>query len=320
MAWFIGIDEAGYGPNLGPFVMTSVAWQAPDELLGANLWHVLRDAVRRQADKADDRVVVDDSKAVHGSSGGLVALEVNVAAALLPWLLDGSVSLAAYVERICPTSHPGLCGERWYHGKTPLPMSPPDGLAARADRFRASRDGAGIRHGPVRSVAICAPRFNALLDEWGSKGAILAVALKELLRGACAELEGDEAFHVFVDKHGGRNTYAAMLQDAFPEGMVVARQEGAARSHYEVIGAARPIHITFQPRADVEHFGVALASMASKYLREVFMLEFNRFWLEHVPGLVPTAGYPGDATRFLNAIRPAIKKLGLDEATIWRRK
>ena len=28
----------------------------------------------------------------------------------------------------------------------------------------------------------------------------------------------------------------------------------------------------------------------------------------------------GDAMRFLNAIRPAIKKFHLDESTIWRRK
>ena len=60
--------------------------------------------------------------------------------------------------------------------------------------------------------------------------------------------------------------------------------------------------------------------MASKYLREVLMLEFNRFWLEHVPDLRPTAGYPGDSARFFEAIRPVIAKLGLREETLWRRK
>jgi hypothetical protein len=172
----------------------------------------------------------------------------------------------------------------------------------------------------VRSVATCAPRFNALLDQWGSKGAVLAECLTELLRGLCAELDGDDPFWIFIDKHGGRNTYAAMLQHALPQGMVVVHQEGALRSGYEVLGAGRQIHVTFQPRADSEHFCVALASMASKYLRELFMLEFNRFWQEHVPGLAPTAGYPVDAKRFLTAIIPAMQKLGLAESTVWRRR
>ena len=69
--------------------------------------------------------------------------------------------------------------------------------------------------------------------------------------------------------------------------------------------------LTIQPRADTEHFCVALASMASKYLRELLMLEFNRFWQSHVADLKPTAGYPGDAARFHEAIRPAARHSGL---------
>jgi ribonuclease HII len=318
MPWLIGIDEAGYGPNLGPFVMSAVAWQVPEALLGVDLWHVLREAVRRQTDPADARIVVDDSKAVHGA-GGLAGLEVNVAPAVAPWI-TAATTLADHVERVCSSSRPGLCGERWYHGKTTLPTTQADDLAERAEQFRACCAGADIRRSLVRSVAICAPRFNALLDAHGSKGGVLAEALTELLRSFHAELDGEDPWHIFIDKHGGRNTYAAMLQHALTEGMVVVRQEGAARSHYTVVGARRPIEITFQPRADSEHFGVALASMASKYLRELFMLEFNRFWQEHIPGLTPTAGYPGDAARFLNAIRPALHKLALDESAVWRRK
>ena len=41
---------------------------------------------------------------------------------------------------------------------------------------------------------------------------------------------------------------------------------------------------------------------------------------EQVPGLKPTAGYPGDAARFLEAIRPAAERLGVPEAALWRRK
>ena len=51
MPWIIGIDEAGYGPNLGPFVMTSVACRVPPELAAADLWQALRAAVRRHSDR-----------------------------------------------------------------------------------------------------------------------------------------------------------------------------------------------------------------------------------------------------------------------------
>ena len=37
-------------------------------------------------------------------------------------------------------------------------------------------------------------------------------------------------------------------------------------------------------------------------------------------GLKPTAGYPGDAARFFEAIRPCCERLGLPEAAVWRRK
>ncbi len=60
--------------------------------------------------------------------------------------------------------------------------------------------------------------------------------------------------------------------------------------------------------------------MTAKYLREVLMREFNAFWQRHVPGLKPTAGYPGDAARLLDAIRPAAQRLGIAEAALWRRK
>jgi hypothetical protein len=48
------------------------------------------------------------------------------------------------------------------------------------------------------------------------------------------------------------------------------------------------------------------------------MLEFNRFWQNQVPGLKPTAGYPVDAARFFQAIRPALPRLGIPEKSIWR--
>ena len=122
------------------------------------------------------------------------------------------------------------------------------------------------------------------------------------------------------DKHGGRNFYAAMLQEAFPNGWIVAERESADESRYRVELLDRPVTVTFRPRADGDSVAVALASMLCKYLREVCMRQFNRFWATHVPGIRPTAGYPGDAKRFFDEIKPAMAKLGLTDDQVWRKR
>ena len=321
MPWIIGIDEAGYGPNLGPFVMTSVACRVPHDLAAADLWQVLRPAVRRHTEPADGRLLVEDSKLVYSSARGLLDLETGVLATAAPCRPGEALPLAGYVDWVCPENHAELRAEPWYAGTTALPvLAGPEGFGACAERFAAASQERGLTWGLVRSVVVCPARFNALLDRWDSKGAVLSLCLADLLRHNQAPDEGDEPVAFYIDKHGGRNAYAAMVQHAFTDGVVLAHEEGRERSVYRVAGARRPVELTFQPRADAEHFCVALASMVSKYLRELFMAEFNRFWQGHVPGLKATAGYPGDAARFLEAIRPAAQKLNIPEAAIWRQK
>ncbi len=320
MPWLIGIDEAGYGPNLGPFVMTAAACRVDHDLLTANLWDVLRAAVRRPTAPADGRLLVEDSKQVYTPKDGLARLEVGVLATMNGCAATPAPDLAAYLGLIAGADAAAVAAEPWYQGVTPLPHAAPRAeVTAAAKLFDRVCGGAGVGWARPRSVVVCAPRFNQLLNHWGTKGAVLSHGLAELLR-TCLSLEGDEPLVLYVDKHGGRNTYAAMLQDAVPEGLVVAHEEAALRSVYSIRGLGREVRITVQPRADAEHFCVALASMASKYLRELLMHEFNGFWRRHVPDLQPTAGYPTDAKRFHAAIRPAMERLGLAEDTVWRRK
>jgi ribonuclease HII len=314
MPWIVGIDEAGYGPNLGPFVMSSVACRVPECHRGANLWHVLRAAARRPEEPTCTRLVVGDSKLVYTSGKGLAELERTV----LSGLASRALTSAEIVMLLGPECHGELQDEIWYMGDTPLPVDA---------EHHACADGAGtmarlcaaleIVWGPARSVIICPRAFNGMLDRWGSKGAVLAFAAVELLRRLPA---GPDEVIICIDKHGGRNNYAATLQPAFPDDLVMAHEEGNDRSYYRTTDRGRQVEITFQPRADSEHFCVALASMVSKYLREVLMLEFNRFWQTHVPGLRPTAGYPGDSQRFWDAIEPITKRMRLPADTLWRRK
>ena len=320
MAWIIGIDEAGYGPNLGPLVMTSVACRVADHHGHADLWQMLQ-AVVCKGGTDDGRLVVDDSKVVHSSARGLGGLEKQVLA-LLGRPAGGFGSLADFVAAVvCGEGVTDLHAEAWYTGRSTLPRAA-DGAAIQsgAAAFDQGCAAAGVGPWQARSVVVPTPRFNGLVDRHDSKGAVLGHGLGVLLRDNLESLDGDDPLTIAVDKHGGRNAYAALIQHGLSRGMVLALEEGMLRSSYRVVGLGRDVVLTFQPRAESEHFNVALASMVSKYLREALMGEFNDFWQAQVPGLRPTAGYPSDAGRFLQDIRPAVTRLGLAESALWRKR
>jgi hypothetical protein len=318
MPWIIGLDEAGYGPNLGPLVQTAVAAHVPDRV--GCLWACLAAGVRRAGEPDDGRVLIDDSKLVYGGPQGLARLERGVLAIFghphgHPPLGDLLAGIA------CGPTLTDLAAEPWFTGREPHPvLVDPSDLCAACQRLGPARSAAGVAFRSARCVATPAPRFNYLLDCWHTKSAVLEQGVITLLRDSLQVIDGDETVTFVIDKQGGRNFYAPMIQTAFPDGWVVPLHESAELSEYRIDGLGRGVQLVFRPRADSSSLPVALASMLAKYLREVFMRQLNRFWQTHIPGLEPTAGYPGDARRFYEAIRPAMTRLGIADRAVWRRK
>ncbi|MBN9523024.1 hypothetical protein J0H58_31680 [bacterium] len=317
MPWVVGIDEAGYGPNLGPLVQAAVTLYLPDADPAG--WDTLKPVVRRAHEPADGRLLIDDSKKVY-TRGGLAALERGVR-------MTGPIchSVEELVRKnVLPIGRADLETEAWYDPAEGIPLtSTPEAWFADLIAFggRLTAEQLKVTFGPEAVSVVPPPRFNRIVDEVGSKGAVLARGLVELVSAAATDLPDDGAPLLFsCDKQGGRNYYAALVQQAFPDGWVVAEVESAAESRYRVEQLDRPVAVTFRPRADGDSVAVALASMLCKYLREVCMRQFNRFWATHVPGLAPTAGYPADAKRYYEAIRPAMDKLGLAADQVWRKK
>jgi ribonuclease HII len=318
MPWLVGIDEAGYGPNLGPFVMSMVGLRVPAGGERDDLWRRLARAVCRVEDPAHGRLLVDDSKKIHAPAQGLARLERQV----LPFLLDvglpGSIQLETLWHRFCLTPLAEFQAEPWYLGSIPLPVH---GVAADLLAQRRLWDetcaGQDLCLGTIATVIVFPRRFNTLIAEHDSKAAAPLWALRRLLAQGLVPA-GETCVHVWADKLGSRNHYRETLQDLFTDGLVMTRCESARDSSYQVRLPQGTWEISFQPGADARHFPVALASMVSKYWREVLMTQFNRFWQAQLPELRPTAGYPRDAARFYTDIQAVRTRLGIADETLWR--
>ena len=318
MRW-IGIDEAGYGPNLGPLVMTAVAAQGPGDR-PPDLWADLSHAVCR-AGGPSDRLWVDDSKRLYRGGSGLDRLEAAAMAAL---------EAAGIAE---PDTFPGLLLALGIDPKADGELEPwlPEGSAAAAPiasslaRVDAARHLRAFEGGPwrivaLRSVLVGPNRFNAGLDAAGSKAVVHFDAFARLLRWAWEASATSGTALLRGDKHGGRHFYAGPLARAVPGAWIDRGSEGPDLSRYTLRDDDRRLDVEFAPRADANDGLVALAGIVSKVVREHWMAAFNAYWAARVPGLRPSAGYPVDAARFRDQILAQIPDPDPPLQRWWRRK
>jgi hypothetical protein len=330
MPWQVGIDEAGYAPNLGPFVMTMVTATVPESRPPVDFWQLLACKVRRASGPDDGRLIVDDSKAVYSRAKGIASLEKNLCPFVwdLHWALaedyqrgfDGRLPFECLWKSCCDAELEQLNEEPWWSSPGLLPVSDACPQQIRRDRDDLRSACVAARGGilGIRSIVVHPRQFNQLIAEHDSKAAVSMLCLERLLAALPSLCTTANSGCVFVDKLGGRDRYYELVQSVFDPCPVLVRGEAEAASRYQAQARKGTWEISIEPRADSRYFVVALASMFGKYLREVLMLQFNRFWQQHVPGLAPTAGYPGDARRFYKDIAKARRRLGIADGVLWR--
>ena len=323
MTYLIGTDEAGYGPNLGPLVISASLWQAPDGSDGTDLYERLSTVIRstpRRANKDEPpRVAITDSKVLYQSGKGLHLLERGLWAA---WSLLGH--------------RPTTCAEVWSllgcesaedrrtalcdacDAATAPQDAPLDSLQRLQPALGNAFAAADVRLLGLQSRVVFPGEFNDVVERCGSKGAALSRWTLDLVAQTIEPL-GEGRISILCDKHGGRDRYLPVLMESFPDPFIEAVAEGRQRSVYRFGPRERRVEICFQAKAE-SHMPAALASMASKYLRELAMKSFNAFWCEKVPGLNPTAGYPQDARRFKDQIAAVQRELAIEDRILWRVK
>lgn len=348
-----GIDEAGYGPVLGPLVTASVALSVPGDVgqvveavcggresadaAVPDLWKALRGAVSRQRDRRGRTLHVADSKAVYTPAAGVAELERSVLAFAASAGLDVS-TLETLLAGLDPSAATHLSRHPWYGEPTPYPMSMsmaavgPLGNAVSAAMQRA---GVGWPCRGLSARVVPEGRYNDLVEKTRNKASVLMMHVGQLLAGVLELAQREEGGAVVVcDRQGGRSHYVEPLRTMFPEWDLAVLSESELAGVYELsrpgersnsgtstrsgMRTAGRAVVWFREKAEAVSLPTALASMVCKYVREALMARLNGWWGRQVPGLRATAGYYTDGMRFLVDIDGVRRRLGVTEHELVR--
>ncbi len=310
MLIYAGIDEAGYGPMLGPLcvgcaVFAVDGWEegeaAPD------LWERLATGVCKQRKGAGRRVVIADSKKLKLPNSSktkhpLVYLERGLAACLG----DLPATDAALFEQLGVE----LRGAPWHGGEAiGLPVgNEPDLLRIATNHLRHVFEEAGVSMLNLRCLALSAEQLNDSFTETHSKATTsFHLVMQHIVDIWDAHPEAHP--RIVIDRQGGRAHYARALGDLLPGSTIEVVVESPEVARYHLRRAGRELTISFSTQAEERHLPVALASMAAKYVRELAMLRFNRYFQGQLPGLKPTAGYVQDGRRWLREAAAVIAEV-----------
>lgn len=313
----IGTDEAGYGPNLGPLIIVGTAWELEADLHCRDLRRQLQDVVTDRTAERHRRLLVADSKTVYSAGDSLESLELAVLA-FLRAIRSTPASLTDLGVLLAGSQFAGEFAAEPWNAPAETPALPRDCLAEViaewSDLLLQAMHGSGVRFRGMAAEIIFPERFNKLVDQHGSKGALLSEATMRLVRRLSDQFPAGR-YEVVCDRHGGRSRYDELIAAAFDDQFVFRVEETSHSSRYRMSN----MEFCFRTKAE-ELLPVALASMTAKYLRELLMDHFNDWWAEQVPGLKPTRGYPVDARRFREDVEQQRTALGIPEHVFWRQR
>ncbi len=318
MSLIIGLDEAGYGPLLGPLVVCAATLETSEDCEGAALWDKLSACVTRGR-RSSGQLLVADSKRVHRGPNRFARLEANVAPFI--WLDGTADTMDELLGRLGCCEQGALAPYPWYQNcglELPRATSRED-LESRALELGKALNSCEVKFSGFRVKVVTAGELNRQMRRVGTKSAVLMENVRQLLRGIWESCE-EASVSVVCDRQGGRKRYGGELGPAFPSHEIVTVREDREESSYVVSGNERRMTISFRCKADEDCLAVALASMCAKYIRELFLVLFNEYWSRRVPGLKPTAGYVVDARRFLRDIRGAFAREGIAPEMMIRAK
>lgn len=302
-----GIDEAGYGPKLGPMVM---AWFGARTEETPEAAETVREALGRLP------VNVVDSKRLFSPKKGLRALE-KTALPLIGACGKTPANVGELVQALTAGFPDDVRGVPWFGGiwdrDVPFECERAE-MEETAGECRAVLDAAGITALIPAAAVMSARWLNNLWRKEPNKGRASLAAFRWLSQRMLEE-QGDGGGMAAVDQQGGRTNYMPWLCECFPDELP-RRIRSEGNPTYEL--PRRKLRITVLPKAEEHCREVAAASIVAKYLREVLMRGFYEYWRER--GVEPADGYGGSHGGFMQRAAAKLAEEGLGTEDVCRER
>ena len=242
MALLVGIDEAGFGPLLGPLVVSSATFDVQDGLEDTDLWHLLGKSVGRRRKALAGRLLVADSKKAFNRSQGIRQLERTVLAALR-CIGHEPRTLAELLGVLSDECLDRIGGYPWYEDAQTAAVCRGDVDVRIASSVLADDMGkAGAVLTDLHSCCFDVAYYNRLVMGLRNKASVLFTATTQLIQRAL-DMSDAHLVRVVVDRHGGRIRYREGLQRCFDGMTMRIIEESASQSSYELRSSERVVRI-----------------------------------------------------------------------------
>ncbi len=310
MAILVGIDEAGYGPVLGPLVVSMAAFKMPDAALAESMWECLRVSVSKKVAGSNGRIAINDSKKLHTKKSKYAVLQRTILACLA---VKNDKKLPYTFEELLLELDGYLADELkkypWYQSQISecdLEFDEQDVLMA-ANAFKVNLADNDMQLLELATHPLDVDQYNQQVEAANNKATVLFSLASQYMYQVMKKYgKKENNLQIIIDKHGGRDRYREPLQRTFPKLSLKILKEQDGVSSYQMENETHRVKIHFLVKGDDRHLPIALASMTSKYVRELFMEQVNAYFSKFCPEVKPTAGYYKDGHRFLSEIRPLV--------------
>lgn len=295
MATFVGIDENGLGPALGPLVSTAATLRMPRyeaealAALGASLG--IHDSKQTSAFR---KMRAAESLALAAAE----AITARVPATVDDFLAAISLDTLPGLKTLCPSSE--ARDQCWSLSAT-LPAFGGD-----VAEGRRMLDGLGRAHVELVSVGTvvsCVRRLNDELDAGRNKLLVNLAAFERLALAARERVSED--VDVYCGMIGGIRDYETRFSRLASRAITKVDEDVRGSIRYDIEGLGR---MRFAIDADAGHLPVAFASMIGKYVREITTGRIVAYYRTLDPSLEDVSGYHDPRTRAFIAASALIRR------------